>query len=165
MSAELQFLNKLQREIADRIEQVTVGTSPDGGGLTASFSSSQQAPQRFYFEVDSNGTFKYRPPDSWGYNSDSPIRVESNKEFTIRATPMPGNPLNVNPWGDLRRAQRSNGSWYVEVNPQGAAYAASAGVRDKVYQEQGYLAKYNLEIEVPSNGGSYKAIKNGVYHC
>ena len=28
MSAELQFLNKLQRMIADRIEQVTVGASP-----------------------------------------------------------------------------------------------------------------------------------------
>jgi hypothetical protein len=163
MSAELDFLNKMKKLLEEYIEHVQSGTSSNAGYLVSS--TSEAKPQTFRFQVDSHGKFTYDPPDSWGYNSDSPIRVESNKEFTILATPMPGNLLNVNPWGDLHRAQRSNGGWFVEVNPQGAAYAVSAGVRDKVYQEQGYLAKYNLEIEVPSNGGSYKAIKNGVYHC
>ncbi len=164
MSAELQFLNKLQRIIADRIEQVTVGASPDGAGLSGAYLTANETPQRFSFQVNSQGKFTYVPKEDWAYNGSRPIRIESDKEFTILATPMPGNPLNVNPWGDLREAQGSNGHWYVEVNPQDA-YTVSAGIREKVYEDQGYLAKYNLEIEVPSNGGSYKDIKNGVYHC
>ena len=165
MSAELQFLNKLQRMIADRIEQVTVGASPDGAGLSGAYSPSNGEPQKFSFQVNSQGKFIYVPREDWAYNGSRPIRIESDKEFTILATPMPGNPLDVNPWGDLRRAQRSNGRWFVEVVPQDAAYTVSAGERDQALEDYGFLAKYNLEIDVPSNGGSYKDIKNGVYHC